>query len=449
MQAYLSIVRALVLGVGGEQRPSAVRREALGIGVGGDLVRALDSLESASGGDPDDDATALSAALAAAVASLACEELLLSEDQADRRALRAAGALQRACFGWRDASTKIARARRASEAPGVGNAPAVHAPANAWRDAPSFWTDLGPDARPSLRVLSLACPVCGGQRAVRSRSAYVYCLYCGELAGVDFTAMERRGATPAGPAYEALSARLAPELGRAVEAQDRAAFTALQRRLFLLHAELCPDAYSPRIRDAGYRDRIVEYQAELAAERTFSDELRARFEAIPDVAWVDDASGGRRPRSDDFRRSYEAHDAYWALSRDVREARGIDLMHPDAPCREVDLRLSRSTFVQAWLPHLSPSDAAWLLERSGLAVEYVEVRLPLLGHVRCATCEEDLPAPLGSRQVVCEGCGALNRIGDLTFDCAGCGAPVVLGAVEERVRCRHCNVEAVAWRPGA
>ena len=111
-------------------------------------------------------------------------------------------------------------------------------------------------------VKRCTCRFCGSPKVTPSKSAYVFCDYCGELIDFDFQAAlaDKRSKMP-GPAYEALIRQMTGELERARSAGDRAAFQAVQERIFEGYVKHCPAAVSPRIGDPTYRARFVKWSA--------------------------------------------------------------------------------------------------------------------------------------------------------------------------------------------
>ena len=126
----------------------------------------------------------------------------------------------------------------------------------------------------------------------RSKTAYVFCDYCGVLTDWDLeTALTAPGAVIPFE-YERLSERLAPDVKAAKSAGDRARYYQLQYELFDTYTRLCPAAFSPRVQDPEYRD--VRYTAATCVVQGFDAELPALEEALTAtmnaIQW--DATGG-------------------------------------------------------------------------------------------------------------------------------------------------------------
>jgi len=256
------------------------------------------------------------------------------------------------------------------------------------------------------RVLRVVCSRCGAPRLRPSPTAFVYCDHCGGLVDYDLARACERPLERPGPVYEALHAELAPELAGSRDDLDR--HRALQRRLFEAWVDACPTSVPIRMRDPEYRARYVAWHAEAETIAAFDAEARDREAAMRAAtatlgfAAID---GRTRVLPGPYRAMCEAAFAYEARRDELFQTHGIYARHPDGASRELARRIGNSMFVQGWLPFLDEADARALVERTGLAREYVVLDAPETHATECATCGGALQLVTGARRVVCDHCG--------------------------------------------
>jgi hypothetical protein len=136
--------------------------------------------------------------------------------------------------------------------------------------------------RPSLFAHSefvklLDCPRCGGRKRLPSKTAYLYCDYCGSLIDYDFRlANSGTSAGLTNTVFHQLIAPVQGELGRARAAGDTGRYRELLRGVYAEWLRQCPQAASPRVKtDADFRDRMAAYCAESQLRKDFDPGLAA------------------------------------------------------------------------------------------------------------------------------------------------------------------------------
>jgi DNA-directed RNA polymerase subunit RPC12/RpoP len=301
-------------------------------------------------------------------------------------------------------------------------------------------------------VKSTTCRHCGGRKVTRSRTAYVYCDYCGALADWDFqTAMASPASAPPGPKYEAIVRAMQPELDAAKAQGDRRRYAAAQAKIYDEYVTACPASVPPRVRDPAYRHAFVVHTALSMMEQAFdprtSQATEAMTAATSRLAW--DRSDPRAPkvRPDAFWPMWSAVRHMLDLAIDVNEQSGTLQHHPDKPPRDLVLRMGLSTFVQGWLPYLPAADGAKLLEESGLGGDYQIAPVVVSALRHCGGCGRDLPTASGARRIVCEACGRLVDVTGAEIGCHGCGAAISLPLGGNSFACPYCQREMSALRP--
>jgi DNA-directed RNA polymerase subunit RPC12/RpoP len=258
------------------------------------------------------------------------------------------------------------------------------------------------------RVMRGSCPHCSAPRTRPSPSAYIYCDHCGELADYDFTL-----AAPFAPrpVFEGLRAKLGPALAAARTREDA---RAVQRELFAAFVDACPQCVPVRAKDPEYRARYIAWLAEGAVVTAFDPEATALATAMQGaVERLVFAQIDGRTRVGNFGALADAMFAFEARNDQVFDE--VYALHPDVAPRELQRRIGFSLFAQGWLPYLDETEAAALLERTGLRADYDPVGTVATRTWPCASCGAPLELVAGARRVVCDHCGRrVDVIGDGT-----------------------------------
>lgn len=296
----------------------------------------------------------------------------------------------------------------------------------------------------SAFVKRARCARCGAPKRLPSKTAYLYCDYCGALVDYDFRlANVGTNAGVTNTIYHQLAAPHQPALAQARATGDRDTYRQIQRHVFRQWIERCPQAMSPRARtDLDFRERMAVYCAESAVTKDLDPELgRLDAECNARIAGLQrvPTPGGTWMVAGDF----WGVAARWKQLMDLTYARmaqtGVTALDPDDPPPGVALKLEYSTFCQAWLPHLSPADGERLLEMYGLTGDYDRVEAQATEAHRCGGCGADLQTLPGARVVVCEDCGRQIDLAAGAVACRGCGALVDLPVGTGDLACPHCR----------
>jgi LSD1 subclass zinc finger protein len=100
-----------------------------------------------------------------------------------------------------------------------------------------------------------------------------------------------------------------------------------------------------------------------------------------------------------------------------------------------------SGFCQGWLGMLPAETATQLLDRAGLANEYVPVEAEDGQSRHCGGCGAEFSALPGATAIICEGCGRKMDLGSAEIPCASCGAVMTLPAGADRMACPFCQAQ--------
>jgi len=294
---------------------------------------------------------------------------------------------------------------------------------------------------PGNLVRARRCRNCGALKAVKPTTAYVYCDYCALCFDYDASVEFRdQTALDSDDVDRALGAVVGDELSAALRAGDREAYARVARWQADVSIEMCPLAYSPRVKDPGYRRRIVDdvlvpWQVLTAFDEQAREGTR-RFQAALRVAM--------RSRSlADITALYTVARAGWQYEASLFDRAGLFARHPDGYDPAMYLYVNSSVFVRPWLAVLSEADQRQLLTTAGVACDYVPAPHLAFLPCGCGTCGAQLQVPPGARRMVCEACGNVLEVGEHQFPCRNCGAPLSMPSGGTDVVCGACNARWV------
>lgn len=295
-------------------------------------------------------------------------------------------------------------------------------------------------------IKRVSCPQCGAPKSRPSTTAYIYCDYCGSLMDYDFRlANANTNAGITNTVYHRIIGTVQFQLMQAKAGGDRDAVRQIYRHVFTLWLQECPNAASPRaIKDMDFRQQFIDYSAECAVIKDMDphqavlqakmDGLVVRLQRIPTPggAWM--VAGPFWEYAALFKEQMEGT---YALIRQL----GADQLDPDHAPPEIALRMEYSSFCQAWLPHLPPSDGERLLKFYGLNSEYDDVTPHESEQRHCGGCGSDIEALPGAKQVVCESCGFTIDVAAMAVPCQKCGALLSFPVGTNHVVCPYCSTD--------
>ncbi len=301
-----------------------------------------------------------------------------------------------------------------------------------------------------MKIKLTRCYRCNATKARRSPTAYVYCDHCGALTDFDFqiAISDKRSKLP-GPEFERLKKTLASQLDAALARKDKERHLELNRELYRAYVKACPAACPPRVGDPVYREKYVEQTARGATEAAFDDEMSAasarQATAMKKLKWVRGGKMGQTCEPASFWALFDTVLDITQVGKRMAARTGLLEINPDGDS-PVNEKLGLSMFVQGWLPYLKKPEVELLMERTGLAGEYVEAT-PLVGEsAPCGACKAEVVRLDGAKQCVCDACGTLIRT-DATVPCGNCAAKVLMPAERTTFQCPFCDTElrSMTW----
>jgi DNA-directed RNA polymerase subunit RPC12/RpoP len=292
----------------------------------------------------------------------------------------------------------------------------------------------------TVYYLASRCPSCGAAKTRPSATAYVYCDFCGSLADYDFRKACEQPKTMPGPVYEKLSANLQPQCEKALKANDREDYLQLQTELFDAYVKACPAAVPVRIGDPVFRKAFVVHSAGCCTVIAFDDEYKKISEAMTQATaalqWAH-LEGAARVSHKSFKALLDTVIA--SQERAYSEELSSQYPpHPDGASADLLKRIGLSGFVQGWLPYLHEATTKLLLERTGLAREYLAAEDHPATTLSCGHCKNPIPIFAGARQCVCEKCGYKLAV-EQGIHCDGCGKHLAIDQNSTDFPCPYCQ----------
>jgi LSD1 subclass zinc finger protein len=294
---------------------------------------------------------------------------------------------------------------------------------------------------PGNMMRARRCRNCGALKASKPTTAYVYCDYCALCFDYDLS-VEFRDLTAldSDDVDRSLGAVVADELAEALAAGDRDAYARVLQWQIGISMEICPLAYSPRVKDPTYARRMLnDVLVPWAVLTAFDDKSReggSEFQALLRTAMKSRALS-------DILALYTVARAAWEHEVALFDRAGLFARHPDGYDGTMYLYVNASIFVRPWLAVLSPPDQQRLLVTAGVACDYIPAPQVAFAACGCGQCGRPFQVPAGAQRMVCEGCGHVLEVGDRQFPCRSCGSPLSLPAGGTDVVCGACNARWV------
>ncbi len=290
---------------------------------------------------------------------------------------------------------------------------------------------------PGELVRARRCHHCGARKVTRPSTAYVYCDYCATLFDYDpSVTVEDRTSLDPDLVDERLARVTKDALQRAYAARDQAEYARIVRFTSSVLTEVCPAAYSPRIRDPTYRE---VFHRDLIAPWAVVTRFDAGYcERAAVVAKLRRAATGSRRWSDVLALLDHSREAF-TYEVALLDRTGVLAAHPDGLDALRFVHVNLAVFVRPWLAILDAREQLQLLDAAGVRCDYVPLEQTDLAPCACGSCGQKLAIPTGSRRFVCERCGHVLESGARVFACADCGASVCLPAGATQARCGYCD----------
>jgi hypothetical protein len=290
---------------------------------------------------------------------------------------------------------------------------------------------------PGNLIRARRCHVCDGLKATRPATAYVYCDYCATLFDYDpWVAVEDARSLDPDLVDKQLARVSGDALRKAAAAGDRAEYGRVIRWQSEVSTEICPAAYSPRIRDPDYRRRFIDdLIVPWSVVTRFDDACREQGKRVSEAQ----QRALHRPRLETMLDLLEQSRVLWRIEAALLEREGVFAAHPDGLDATLYLYANASTFVRPWLAGLHEPAQQKLLAAAGVACQYIAMpKVDFAAH-GCGQCGQILSIPIGARRFVCEHCGFVLDLESRAFPCVRCGGSVCLPRTAKEAICAHCD----------
>ncbi len=296
-------------------------------------------------------------------------------------------------------------------------------------------------------IKRVSCSQCGAPKSLPSKTAYIYCDFCGSLIDYDFRlANANTNGAYTNTAFHRIIAPHQTALAQAKAQGDRDTYRKIYTQVFSQWLQECPMAVSPRaMNDLPFRQQLIAYFAECAVTKDLDPRqipLEAAMQELvallkrypgPDGTWM--VSGNI------FWDYAEVFKQQMEMAYALIEKSGVAQMDPDNAQPGVALRMEYSTFCQSWLPHLSPQDGERLLKYYGVSAEYDMVKPQQTDHRLCGCCGSEIQSLPGAKQVVCESCGFTIDVGSQAIPCSKCGSLLSFPVSAAHLLCPYCSTD--------
>jgi DNA-directed RNA polymerase subunit RPC12/RpoP len=236
------------------------------------------------------------------------------------------------------------------------------------------------------------CAGCGATGPMPSGSPFIQCASCGAVGDYDLGAAR---ANPDWPRHEALSHELHTRhkeaLDAARDAGDRERWVALYAGLTEALVDAFPSAYPPRVGEPAYRAQLIAFHAAHCANLQLDADLVASLRNLERLSGAGDL--------------WAVFDA--AVLHFELQDRTVERLGPPPPEDFVPRHLRRfgvSMMVQEWLPQLALEQQREMVQRLGVAREYVEPG------GTCRSCGAAVALPAGVDRAPCPYCGGEVRL---------------------------------------
>ena len=293
-------------------------------------------------------------------------------------------------------------------------------------------------------VKQVDCAQCGAPKRLPSKTAYLYCDYCGTLVDYDFRAANF--GTNAGITNQVFSFLMAPvqaDAERAIVLRDRDRYRELVRPVYAEWLRQCPMSASPRVTsDEEFRHRATDFWVESMVVREFTPQIRAvndQLRAATNAVRRYPQPGGAELVDDSIWPVARLFKQLTDMSFQVAQENGVLDLEPEGTPLAVLHRMEYSCWCQNWLPKLPPDLAAQILAFFGIRNDYAQAT-PVGAQARkCGGCGDELRALPDARVVVCESCGRTLDIAGGEVPCQSCGAPLSFPVGVTALECPYCH----------
>ena len=300
-----------------------------------------------------------------------------------------------------------------------------------------------------MLIRNIKCSVCGANKVNEISTAYIYCDYCGALMGYDIETLQEEAKEIFAPQNISNPAqqkfiKLSQELGLIIKNKNKEKFIDLQLQILESEFNLYKKRFSPKIKQASYRQKYLDYYKKYWTERIdngyfekneeaqqglkqFSDKIKTEYIDGKNITTFNEDFIGFLDKIKEF------------INDSVDETLKMDAMqyHPEGVfgnTKDILYRQGLSTMIQQF----DEETITKSLEHLDIKTEFITIDDVPKTEIECSVCSSKLNIPEGSESIVCETCGTFIEIKSNTIKCFGCGASF---NPKETDVCPFCNTK--------
>jgi len=289
------------------------------------------------------------------------------------------------------------------------------------------------------QIKQTPCRHCGAVKVQPPSTACLYCDFCGTMVDWDLRMAQGIGfLTPMKELSRLMFNEKVP-LEHARAHGDRETYRQTMMRVWNQHMAMCPLTYSPRIGDPSYRQALIYYLGMADTEVGFDAECQALEEQVANLRQQLPRQPGQPVNPHTLHQLVNAKKA--SLERALALIGPHLHLHPDASTVELARSVMASTFVQYWLPFLTPDTQQWLIDEMGLGGDYAPIQPVPTTERHCGHCGGDIMCAHGASRILCEKCGFFNDVGKAEIACPQCGGSASPPAGTHSFSCPYCKAD--------
>lgn len=298
-----------------------------------------------------------------------------------------------------------------------------------------------------MLVKKYTCPTCGGNKTDEIYTGYIYCDYCSSLIDYDMEKMADEALkvmTSENPdtSKQQLYYKKLQELSSYIQSEDADNFVKTQCEIHALEFDLFPKRFSPKIKQATFRQNFLEYFESFWFEKiengyfAKNNETQKIFSELSSKVTFGFENGKSVPKYDEhFEKYIEEMSSF--LKKSIEETIIMTSInkYPEpitSKSKDVMYKQSMNMIIQMY----DVNTIHKLIEKFGFKPEYVELADIYLSETKCFVCNNKISIPEGSKKKVCENCGTTNDIENQQVVCYGCGASF---SISDNNACPYCG----------
>lgn len=297
-----------------------------------------------------------------------------------------------------------------------------------------------------MLVKKYTCPTCGGNKVDEITTGYVYCDYCSSLVNYDLEKMlseaEKSFSSEQQNEIKQKYYKKLQELSNYIQSEDTDNFVKTQCEIHALEFELFPKRFSPKIKQATFRQKLLEYFESFWYEKmengyfAKNNETQKLFSELSSKVTFGFKNGKSVPKYDEhFEKYIEEMSSFLKIS--IEETLNMTSIkkYPEpitSTSKDVMYKQSFNMTIQMY----DTDTIHKLIEKFGLKTEYIEVSNLQQTKTKCFVCNHEISIPEGAKKKVCENCGTTNDIENQKVQCYACGASF---SIAESFACTYCG----------